>query len=155
MTRSGSDSRPIAAVGVVLVEGDRVLLIERDRPPGAGLWSIPGGKVELGESLEQAALRELGEETGLGCSLGPIVEVLDRVVRSPSGQVTYHYVILDFVGSHPTGQLAPGSDCRAAAWVRLDELERYPTTDGLAPVIRRALASDPQSPLRVHDSLIE
>jgi ADP-ribose pyrophosphatase YjhB (NUDIX family) len=132
--------RPVVAVGVLLLDGDRVLLVQRGRPPQAGRWTVPGGGVELGETLEQAALRELAEETGLGCTLGPIVEVLDRVVRDGDKRVEYHYVILDFLGSAPSGTLQAASDCADARWVPMAELGQYDTTDGLVPVIRRARA---------------
>jgi ADP-ribose pyrophosphatase YjhB (NUDIX family) len=148
--------RPVVAVGVILLdENDQLLLIQRARPPSAGKWSVPGGKVELGESLEAAALRELKEETGLACTLGPIVEVLDRVVRDAAGAVQFHYVILDFLGSGPTGALQPASDCLDARFVPLADLRQYPLTDGLEEVVARARAirdSGASGPLRVHES---
>ena len=130
--------RPVVAVGVMLLDGDRVLLVQRARPPQVGSWTVPGGKVELGETLEEAALRELREETGLGCTLGPIVEVLDRVVRDGAGTVEYHFVILDFLGTAPTGVLTAASDVADARWVAIAELGGYETSDGLMPVIERA-----------------
>lgn len=132
--------RPVVAVGVLLLDGDRVLLVQRGRPPQAGRWTVPGGGVEVGETLEAAALRELREETGLSCTLGPIVEVLDRVVRDGDGRVEYHYVILDFLGGAPSGELRAASDCADARWFALDDIDRLDTTDGLAPVIARARA---------------
>ena len=131
---------PVVAVGVLVLDGDRVLLVQRGRPPQVGRWTVPGGGVEVGETLEEAALRELAEETGLACTLGPVVEVLDRVVRDGDGRVEYHYVILDFVGTAPTGTLQAASDCADARWVPVAELDAWETTDGLVPVIRRAQA---------------
>jgi ADP-ribose pyrophosphatase YjhB (NUDIX family) len=131
---------PVVAVGVLLLDGDRVLLVQRGRPPQVGRWTVPGGGVDVGETLEEAALRELREETGLGCTLGPVVEVLDRVLRDEAGKVEYHYVILDFLGTAPTGELQAASDCADARWVAIGELGTYETTDGLLPVIERARA---------------
>lgn len=145
---------PVVAVGVLVLDGDLVLLVQRARPPQVGRWTVPGGGVEVGESLEEAALRELREETGLACTLGPVVEVLDRVVRDDAGRVEFHYVILDFVGTAPTGTLQAASDCADARWVPIAELDRFETTDGLAPVIHRAramLSSGERGPHRETD----
>jgi mutator protein MutT len=130
--------RPVVAVGVLLLDGDRVLLVQRARPPAVGRWTVPGGKVELGETLEEAALRELDEETGMRATLGPIVEILDRVIRDEDGAIAYHYVILDFLGTAPVGEPRAATDSSDARWVRLDELDRYSLTDGLLTVIDRA-----------------
>lgn len=133
--------RPVVAVGVVVIDDDRVLLVQRAKPPSVGRWTVPGGKVELGESLEEAALRELLEETGMTATLGPLVEVLDRVVRDDDGRIAYHFVILDFVGSDPRGTLCAASDSLDARFVPLAELDDYPLTDGLREVIARAKAA--------------
>jgi ADP-ribose pyrophosphatase YjhB (NUDIX family) len=130
----------VVAVGVLVLDGDRVLLVQRAKPPMVGRWTVPGGKVELGESLEEAALRELREETGLSATLGPIVEILDRVLRDERGEIAFHYVILDFLGTEPRGELAPNSESLAARFVPLAELGSYPLTDGLPAVIERAVA---------------
>jgi ADP-ribose pyrophosphatase YjhB (NUDIX family) len=147
-------ARPVVAVGIILLDQERVLLVRRARPPGVGRWTVPGGTVELGETLEQAALRELAEETGLAADLGPVVEVLDRVVRDGAGAVEYHYVILDFLGERPRGELRAASDASEARFVPLAELSSYPTTDGLEPVIARAVemrARGERGPYRASD----
>lgn len=132
---------PVVAVGVVLLDdaAERVLLVRRARPPGVGKWTVPGGGVHLGETLRAAAARELLEETGLEADLGGIVEVLERVTDEGE-RVRFHYVIVDFVGTRPRGELAAASDASDAAWFTIDELARIETTDGLRPVIERAVA---------------
>lgn len=146
MSREYPD-RPILAVGVVLLDGDKVLLIERGRPPNAGRWTVPGGGVEVGESMREAALRELREETGLCCTLGPIVEILERIVPDEAGRPRYHYLIIDFVGTEPRGELRATSDAAAARFVPLAEVAALPLTDDLAPVIERAAAIAAGAPL--------
>jgi mutator protein MutT len=131
--------RPVVAVGVVLLDGDRVLLVRRARPPGVGKWTVPGGKVGLGETMRDAAARELMEETGLAATLGPVVEVLERIVRDGE-TIAYHYVIIDFLGTDPRGTLVAGDDATEARWVPVADLDRTDTTDGLAPVVERARA---------------
>src|SRR5437588_12444101 len=108
---------PVVAVGVLVLDGDRVLLVQRARPPLQGRWTVPGGGVELGETLAEAAARELREETGLVCELGPVVEVFDRILRVEDGRVEYHYVIVDLLGREPRGALQAGSDSADARWV--------------------------------------
>lgn len=128
--------RPTVAVAAVVFDADgRVLLVERGRPPGVGLWTVPGGKLEAGESLADAVAREVREETGLSVEVGPLVEVVER--RGDD----YHYVILDYLAFAPT-DAAPraGDDARAARFVAEDELAGLPLTDGLAPVLTRARA---------------
>ncbi len=134
--------RPVVGVGaVVLDEEGRVLLVRRAHEPLKGEWSLPGGAVELGETLEEALVRELLEETGLTVVVGPVVEVLDRVERGPDGRVEYHFVIIDYLCRAVGGRTTSGSDAAEAVWVPPAELERYRLTDKAASVIAKAIAA--------------
>ena len=138
MTRTFPD-RPIVSVGAVVLDGGRVLLARRAHPPLKDAWSLPGGVVELGETLEAALVRELREETGLDVEVGPVVDVLDRVERSADGRVEFHYVIIDYLCSVRGGAVRPGSDAIAARWVELGELEAFQLTPAAAAVIDKAV----------------
>jgi ADP-ribose pyrophosphatase YjhB (NUDIX family) len=131
-------------VGAVVLDGDRVLLVRRGQAPSQGKWTIPGGLVDLGERLEDAARRELMEECGLEVRLLGLCGVIDRVTRAPrpgsdDSAVRYHYVIVDYVAEVAGGTLCCGSDAAEADWVPVGELDRYDTTEGLAAMVRRAV----------------
>lgn len=130
--------RPFVGVGAVVLDGERVLLVRRAHEPLKGQWSLPGGRVELGERLESAVAREVREETGLDIEVGPIVEVLDRVDRDPDGRVLHHFVLIDFVARPAGGTLCCASDADAAAWVDLRRLTDYGVALVTVQVIRKA-----------------
>jgi 8-oxo-dGTP diphosphatase len=130
---------PRVGVGAVVLDGERVLLARRGRPPGEGRWSIPGGLVHLGERLEDAVVREIEEESGLRVRVLGFCGVIDRVVREQDA-VRYHYVIIDYVAEAVGGRLQAGSDAAEVRWVALEDLGEYETTDGLAGMIERARA---------------
>jgi 8-oxo-dGTP diphosphatase len=131
---------PRVGVGAVILDGDRVLLIQRGGTTLPGKWSIPGGLVELGETTREAVCREVAEECGLEIELVDVCGVLDRVIRDPAGRVRYHWVLVDFLALARGGTLCAGDDAAAARWVRIDEVESYDTTDGLMDMIKRAMA---------------
>ena len=131
---------PRVGVGAVILDGDRVLLIQRGGVTLPGKWSIPGGLVEVGETTREAVCREIGEECGLEIDLVDVCGVLDRVVRDPDGRVRYHWVLVDFLAVARGGTLCAGDDAADARWVPIDEVETYDTTDGLMDMIRRAIA---------------
>lgn len=132
--------KPVVAVGGIAVdEQSRVLLIQRGREPGRGLWTVPGGKVELGETLEQACSRELKEETGLDVVVRRHVETLDRI-GTEAGDVNYHFVIVDYLVEVTGGVLHAAGDVLDAEWLALDQVEQRPHTEGLLPVLQRAIA---------------
>jgi 8-oxo-dGTP diphosphatase len=132
-------ARPIVGVGAVILDADRVLLVRRGREPLKGEWSIPGGAVESGETLEAAVAREVREETGLEVAVGGVVTVLDRIRVDGAGRSRYHYVLVDFVCRPIGGEAASGSDADALAWVAVDDLASYRVADATMRVIRKAV----------------
>ena len=126
---------PIVGVGAVVIDGTKVLLVRRGQEPLRGEWSLPGGALELGETLQQGVVREVLEETGLIVAPGGVIEILDRIIREPSGQdetsgqeeasgrVRYHYVLIDFVCRVTGGALCPATDAEEVRWVERDQLQ--------------------------------
>ena len=130
---------PVVGVGAVVVRNGKALIVKRAHEPRKGEWSLPGGHVELGESLVDATRREIKEETGLEVEIGPVVEVFDRIHRL-DGRVRYHFVIVDFLCKCTGGALCAADDAEAVAWVSGDELEAYGVNRHAAAVIRKGLA---------------
>jgi 8-oxo-dGTP diphosphatase len=133
-------AQPVVGVGAVVVRGGRVLIVKRRHEPRQGEWSLPGGLLQLGESLSDGARREVKEETGLDVYPEAIIETFDRVHRDPNGRIRFHFVIVDFVCESPDGEPVAGSDAEAVAWVRADELDAYGVNAHAAAVIRKGLA---------------
>lgn len=122
---------PIVGVGAVVLDTTNVVLVCRGQEPLKGQWSLPGGALEIGETLQQGVAREVLEETGLVVEPVGIVEVLDRITHDPeSGKVRYHYVLIDFVCRVTGGALLGGSDAEDARWVEREDLHEF----GLSPV---------------------
>ena len=118
---------PIVGVGAVIWNTEnQIVLIRRGQEPRLGEWSIPGGKLEWGEGLREALLREVEEETGLGVEIESLSDVVDSITKDPSGAVLRHYVLIDFTVRHLTGALRPGSDAAEARWVRYAGIGEYP-----------------------------
>lgn len=118
---------------------DTALLVKRGKPPFKDYWSLPGGKVELGETLLHAAQRELLEETGLTGELSGPVEVFDSIQRDDENVVTSHYVLAVFTGRDPDGTAVANDDATAAEWVSIADLDDRLLTPGTAERIRRLL----------------
>ena len=115
---------PIVGVGAVVIDGTKVLLVRRGQEPLKGEWSLPGGALELGETLQQGIVREVLEETGLIVVPGGIIEILDRITPDEaSGRVRYHYVLIDFVCHVTGGALCGASDAEEVRWVERDQLQ--------------------------------
>ncbi|MFI5090319.1 MAG: NUDIX hydrolase [Terriglobales bacterium] len=130
--------RPMVGVGAVIIENGRALLVRRGTEPLKGEWSIPGGVVELGETLRQAAVREAKEETGLEVEAGEVLEVVDRIMRDPEHKVQYHYVLVDFICRRISGEAKAGADASELRWIPPEELDGFPIADSAAAVVRKA-----------------
>jgi len=131
--------QPIVGVGAVIMEDGKVVLVKRRFEPLAGQWSLPGGRLELGETLEAGLAREMLEETGLEVEVGPVVDVFDRILLDPERKVRYHYVLIDYLCRPIGGALTHGSDVAAAELVDPGELDRYRLTPKATSVIEKAL----------------
>ena len=129
----------MVGVGAVVVRDGRALVIKRAHEPRKGEWSLPGGLLELGESLADGVRREIKEETSLDVELGPIIETFDRVHRDDAGRIRYHFVIVDFVCWSDAGEARAGSDAEAVAWVTGDQLNDYGVNQHAVSVIRQGL----------------
>ena len=122
----------------MVFRGAEVLLVLRGQEPARGVWSLPGGLVELGETLEEALRRELAEEVGISVKILGITAVLDRIYRDAGEGIPYHYVLVDFLCDYEAGELRPGSDITAARFTPLAELSQFDLPEFTALVIRRA-----------------
>jgi 8-oxo-dGTP diphosphatase len=131
--------RPIVGVGAVVVDGERVLLVRRGNEPLKGEWSVPGGAVEVGETLEAATAREVLEETGMEIEVGPLVDVLDRIRRDAGGRTQYHYVLVDFLCRPTGGTLCCASDAADAEWAAVADLPRFRLADATLRVVHKAI----------------
>jgi ADP-ribose pyrophosphatase YjhB (NUDIX family) len=138
--------RPIVGVGAVIVDEGRVVLVRRRFEPLKGHWSLPGGMVEIGETLEAAVAREMLEETGLEVEVGPVIEVFDRITRDEERRVRYHYVLVDYLCWHTSGSLRAGSDVDDAIWVDPELLAQYSLTEKGISVIQRGMTLAREAP---------
>lgn len=133
-------SHPRVGVGAVVVHEGCVLLVKRGGQPAAGKWSLPGGLVDLGETTEEAARREVMEECGLTVRLAGVAGVVNRIIRDAEGRVRYHYVLVDYLAYPESHLVTAGTDAADARWVPLEAVEELDVTDGLLEMIRRAMA---------------
>jgi ADP-ribose pyrophosphatase YjhB (NUDIX family) len=129
--------RPILGVGALIFRGDCILLVERGKEPLKGYWSLPGGVVEVGETLEEAIRREVREETNLEIEIIEVLEIFERITRDSDGRAEYHYVLIDYLCVSRSGEASAASDVARLAWVRPDELDGYKITEGTPPVIQK------------------
>ena len=129
---------PLIGVGAVIVDAGRVALVRRGQPPLLGEWSIPGGVLEVGETLREGATREAREETGLIVDAGELLGIFERLVPGEDGRLRYHYVLMDFLCVWTGGDLLAASDAADVRWFRPEELEALKLAPDTLAVIQKA-----------------
>jgi len=129
--------RPVLGVGALIFNRDNILLVERGKEPLKGYWSLPGGMLETGETLEQGVIREVHEETGLDVKPLKVLEIFERIIRDTQGAPEYHYVLIDYICRVTGGSLRAADDASRAAWVPRRLLSTYEITTGTLPVIEK------------------
>jgi len=130
--------RPMVGVGGVVIRDERALLIRRGSAPLEGEWSIPGGMLEIGETILDGVQRELLEETAIEVKVLDLIEVFERLTRDEAGKLKYHFVILDYLCEAVRGEARAGSDVTDVAWARAEELDAYSLTTTATRVIQKA-----------------
>ena len=132
-------SHPRVGVAAVVLRDNQVLLVQRGRDPGKGSWGLPGGMLELGETLADGARREVMEECGVEIEVGPLVAVFEPMQRDEDGRLRFHYVVVDYLARYVTGEPRAGDDADDARWVDLDALEPLPMRKETREVIWKAV----------------
>lgn len=127
---------PQLGVGAIVVHQEKILLVQRGREPAKGQWAIPGGKVNAGESLADAIGREILEETGITIDVGELAWQFEFIERDESGEVKFHYVVLDFFGRYLSGEIIAGDDAAAVRWAGFDELDTLELNPSTAKALR-------------------
>lgn len=131
--------RPLVGVGAVIVHDNKLVIVQRGTEPLKGQWSIPGGALEVGETLRECAAREALEETGLRVEAGEVLEVFDSIYRQKDGRIQYHYVLIDFACRLVGGELRSGGDAVQARWVTPEQLSEFEVAETARKVIAKAL----------------
>ncbi len=131
--------RPIPAVGIVVWRGDEILLIQRGKPPRKGEWTIPGGAQRLGETIFEAAIREVREEAGIVIEPYAVITAIDMIHKDQEGRVLYHYLVPEVAADWREGDLIAGDDVADARWASVDEARKLPDQEALSHVLHLAL----------------
>ena len=130
--------RPYVGVGVIVFRDQEVLLIKRNKEPNKGQWSIPGGKQIIGETVADAAKRELLEETGVKVDQLLLVDVVDTIIPDVEGKIKYHYTLVEYMGQCPSGETRPGDDAQEARWVCMNEIDSFSLQEKTINIIHKA-----------------
>jgi 8-oxo-dGTP diphosphatase len=136
---------PLVGIGAIIIENARVVLVKRAHPPLQAEWSIPGGVLEVGELMREAAIREAHEETGLTVDPGELLGVYDRVLRDANQRVQYHYVLIDFLCRRVAGDLVAASDAAEVRWFTREELPALKLAEDTLEVIGKGFAKQGSS----------
>jgi ADP-ribose pyrophosphatase YjhB (NUDIX family) len=131
---------PLVGVGAIIIEDSRVVLVKRAHPPLQAQWSIPGGVLEVGELVREAAIREAREETGLIVEPADLLGVYDRVLRDVEQRVQYHYVLIDFLCRRVGGELLAASDAAEVGWFTREQLPALNLAEDTQDVVRKGFA---------------
>ncbi len=137
--------QPVVGVAAVVLHGDQVLLVQRGREPGKGSWGLPGGVLELGETLADGVRREVQEECGVDVEVGAVVGVFEPMQRDAEGRLRFHYVVIDYLARYVAGEPRPADDADDARWVDLAALDDLPMHPETREIIRRGHARSQSS----------
>ncbi|MFX0068293.1 MAG: NUDIX hydrolase [Promethearchaeota archaeon] len=138
MTNREYPAFPLVGVAALIVDQGRVLLVKRKYDPGKGLWSLPGGLINLGEKIEDALVREVQEETGLKVEVSNLLSIIDRIREDKAGRIIYHYIIICYLAHSKEGKLKASSDAEDVRWLRPEEIGKLPMTRILEHFIKKA-----------------
>ena len=130
--------RPYVGVGVIVFRDQEVLMVKRNKEPNKGQWSIPGRRQMIGETVAEAAQRELLEETGVKVDQLLLVDVVDAIIPDVEGKIKYHYTLVDYMGQWKSGESSPGDDAQEVRWVRLNEISSYSLLEKTTNIIQKA-----------------
>lgn len=130
-------TQPLVGVGAIIIHQSKILIVKRANEPAKGLWSVPGGVVELGEYLHKAIKREVKEETGLEVGIERLIDAVDNIIFDEEGRIRYHYVLLDYLCQLRGGVLKAADDVYEIQWVPLRALQSLPITSSLNRVIAK------------------
>lgn len=135
---SQTEKTPVVCVGILVFKDNEILLVKRKNPPNQGRWTIPGGKQKYGETLIEAARREILEETGIVFNAPIMVDALDLMGQRPEGTILYHYTVVEIAGLYESGSLRAASDAEQVCWAHLKDLKAYELDETSIEIIHKA-----------------